>query len=110
MRLKPALGVIETCGMPAAIITADILEKAADVRVTGLENTDAGRISVIIQGQTGAVQAAIKMAIATLRNHSGVIVLGHHIIPCPDASTGVMSLLRRSLQGMADHSVEWLDD
>jgi microcompartment protein CcmL/EutN len=111
MESTQAIGVIETCGMPAAIVTADILGKGADVRVVGLENTDAGRISVIIRGRTGAVQAAISNAVKSLTHHPGATVLGHHIIPCPDASsdfTGLLSGQNRS--SFSGDSVEWLDD
>lgn len=111
MSINQAIGVIETCGMPAAIVTADILGKSAAVQVVGLENTDAGRISIIIRGDTGAVQTAIAAAITALQKHPGAIVLGHHIVPCPDSSADASGLLGGSYhQRISNDSVEWLDD
>ena len=110
MEEKQAIGVIETCGMPAAIVAADVLGKSAAVRVVGLENTDAGRISVIIRGYTGAVQAAISSATTALSNQPGATILGHHIIPCPDASTDESGLLSGFPRRFGDNAVEWLDD
>jgi microcompartment protein CcmL/EutN len=110
MKEKQAIGVIETCGMPAAIVAADILGKSAAVRVVGLENTDVGRISVIIRGGTGAVQAAISSATAALSSHPGATILGHHIIPCPDASNDQTGLLSGFQNRPIDDAVEWLDD
>ena len=108
--MNQAIGVIETCGMPAAIVTADILGKGADIQVVGLENTDAGRISVIIRGQTGAIHAAISAAMAALKYHPGTIVLGHHIIPCPDEAVDLNGGMGSERQSISSNSVEWLDD
>ena len=105
-----AIGVIETSGMPAALVTADLLGKAANVRVIGLENTNAGRISVLIQGHTGDVQAAIAVTIKTLKHHPGMTLLGHHVIPYPDGQVDVRQWLLGGRQTALQDSVEWLDD
>lgn len=108
--MKQAIGVIETCGMPGALVTADVMGKAADVRVVGLENTNAGRISVIIRGPTGAVQSAIAAATQALRDHPGISLLGHHILPCPDESVDMIGMGGRHRSIAASPEVEWLDD
>ena len=105
-----AIGVIETSGMPAALVTADLLGKAANVRVIGLENTNAGRISVLVQGHTGDVQAAITAAVETLKGHPGMTLLGHHMIPCPDGQVDMPAWLLGGRQTTLQDSVEWLDD
>ncbi len=105
-----AIGVIETSGMPAALVTADLLGKAANVRVIGLENTNAGRISVLIQGYTGDVQAAIAAVVKTLKRHPGIILLGHHVIPCPDGQVNLRQWHLGDRQTALPDSVEWLDD
>jgi microcompartment protein CcmL/EutN len=110
MQDQKAIGVIETCGMPAAIVAADLLEKGADVQVIGLENTDAGRISVLIRGETGAVKVAIQNALTILQTRSEMRILGYHVIPCPDRSTNLASLLAAQRRQVSDNSVEWLDD
>ena len=104
-----AIGVIETSGMPAAMVTADLLGKAANVHVIGLENTNAGRISVLIQGHTGDVQAAIATAVETLKHHPSMTLLGHHVIPCPDGQVNMRQWWGDRQTALQD-SVEWLDD
>ncbi|MGD1858700.1 MAG: BMC domain-containing protein [Leptolyngbyaceae cyanobacterium] len=103
-----AIGVIETRGMPNALIIADIMGKAADVEILGFENIDAGRISIIIRGVTGAVQAAI--AAATRQTIAASGLLGHHIVPCPDEAVDIMTLIGRSRHPLQPDRVEWLDD
>jgi len=107
--MKQAIGVVETCGMPSALVTADVMGKAADVRVVALENTNGGRISVIIRGPTGAVQTAIATATRAIQDHTGMSLLGHHILPCPDGAVDQIGMggLRSPLP---TDSVEWLDD
>jgi|GEM_PF-718791 len=107
--MKQAIGVVETCGMPGALVTADVMGKAADVQVVALENTHAGRISVIIRGPIGAVQAAIAAATQALQDHPGISLLGHHILPCPDESVDRIGLGGRR-PSLPTDSVEWLDD
>lgn len=108
--MQQAIGVIETCGMPGALVTADVMGKAANVQVVGLENTDAGRISVIIRGSTGAVQTAIAVATKALQTHPGMTLLGSHIVPCPDASVDNMGAHWPYRASSQQDSVEWLDD
>ncbi|RZM82479.1 BMC domain-containing protein [Leptolyngbya iicbica] len=108
--MQQAIGVVETCGMPGALVIADIMGKSANIRVVGLENTDSGRISVIIRGSTGALQAAIAAAQAAQTAHPSVSLLGHHIVPCPDNSVEPMGQPRPSRRFSQSNSVEWLDD
>ncbi len=108
--MQQAIGVVETCGMPGALVIADIMGKGANIQVVGLENTDAGRISVIIRGSTGAVQAAIAAAQAAQREHPGVLLIGHHIVPCPDDAVEPLGQLRSNRSFAQENSVEWLDD
>jgi len=55
-----AVGFIETVGMVAALEAADAAAKAANVRVLGYELTKGGgMVTVKMQGDVGAVQAAV---------------------------------------------------
>lgn len=108
--MQQAIGVIETCGMPGALVTADAMGKAANVQVVGLENTDAGRMSVIIRGSTGAVQTAIAVATQALQTHPGMTLLGSHVVPCPDGSVNSLGGHRPDRASDQSNSVEWLDD
>jgi carbon dioxide concentrating mechanism protein CcmK len=104
-----AIGVIETQGIPGALAIADALGKAAAVTVVRVENTEQGRVSVIIRGSTGAVQAAIAHTQASMATHPGVTLLGSHILPCPHGNVDVVLPVRPS-PGFAQSDISWLDD
>jgi carbon dioxide concentrating mechanism protein CcmK len=80
-----ALGMLETLGVPAAMEAADAMVKAARVTLVGYENTDFGRITVLIRGHVAEVQIAIAAGIASLQrvNSQEDLLLSHHIIPRP---------------------------
>ncbi|WP_411680783.1 BMC domain-containing protein [Clostridium thailandense] len=60
---REALGVIETVGMAAAIEAADSCVKSANVELIGYELTKgSGLVTIKIQGNVGAVKAAIEAA------------------------------------------------
>jgi microcompartment protein CcmL/EutN len=108
--MQQAIGVVETCGMPGALVIADMMGKGANIQVVGLENTDSGRISVIIRGSTGAVQAAIAAVQVAQTNKPDLVLIGHHIVPCPDSTVEPMGLPRSNRSFSQANSVEWLDD
>lgn len=59
-KLKTALGLIETIGLPAAIEAADMAVKSANVKLMGIELTKGGGMVVVkIIGDVGAVNAAV---------------------------------------------------
>jgi ethanolamine utilization protein EutM len=59
--LKLALGLIETVGMVAAIEAADAAVKSANVSLIGYELTKGGgMVTVKLQGDVGAVNAAVQ--------------------------------------------------
>lgn len=110
--MNRAIGIVETRGMPTALVAADVMNKTGDVELVGFENTDAGFISVIIKGTTGSVQVAIAAVPQALQQHPGATLLGHHILPCPDGAVDVAQWLKhqkRQPPRLAD-SPEWLDD
>ena len=54
-----ALGMVETRGLVAAIEAADAMVKAADVQLIHVEKRLGGRlVTVVVQGEVSAVQAA----------------------------------------------------
>ena len=53
-----ALGMIETRGLVPAIEAADAMTKAAEVRLIGREFVGGGYVTVLVRGETGAVNAA----------------------------------------------------
>lgn len=76
---KKSLGLIETIGLTAAIEAADIAVKAANVTLVGYELAKgSGMTTVKIEGDVGAVKAAISAA-STAAARVGKIVSAHVI-------------------------------
>lgn len=60
---KQSLGLIETVGLAAAVEAADAALKSANVRLVGYELTKGGgMVTVKLEGEVGAVNAAISAA------------------------------------------------
>lgn len=78
-----ALGMIEVLGIPTAIEVADAMCKAAQVTCTGFENTDVGRITVLIRGAVAEVQTAVVAGLSAIQQVNGGELLSFHIIARP---------------------------
>lgn len=81
--MSGSLGIIETRGLTAAIEAADAMLKAANVEIVGSEKIGSGLISVIVQGEVGAVKAATEVG-ADAASRVGELV-AVHVIPRPHA-------------------------
>jgi microcompartment protein CcmL/EutN len=79
---RPALGLIETEGLTGAIQATHAATRAGEVVIASAERTDAGRITVKIEGDWGAVQAAVEAG-ARAADQAGELV-SMHVIPRPD--------------------------
>lgn len=77
-----SLGLIETIGLTGAIAASDAMLKAANVKmVGGITRVGSGLITVMIQGEVGAVKAAVEageQAAGRLTEIKSV-----HVIPRP---------------------------
>lgn len=60
--MSKSIGMIETSGMIQATKAADAALKSANVRLVGYDNAGDGRITVVVEGNVAAVQAAIAAA------------------------------------------------
>lgn len=81
-----ALGIIETVGLASAIEAADTCVKSAHVELIGYEMTKGGGyITVKIEGDVGAVKAAIDAGCAAAARVNKVI--SFHVIPRPHQNT-----------------------
>lgn len=78
-----SLGLIETKGLVAAIEAADAMVKAANVQLLGKENIGAGYITVIVEGDVGAVKAAVDAGASAAKRVGEVVSV--HVIPRPHA-------------------------
>ena len=77
-----ALGMIETRGLVPAIEAADAMTKAAEVSLIAREFVGGGYVTVLVRGETGAVNAAVRAgADACERVGDGLVAA--HIIARP---------------------------
>jgi len=83
-----ALGMVETRGLIAAVEAADAMVKSARVTLLGMEKADAGLVTILIEGDTAAVQSAVDAGRAAAEK-VGEVVSGH-VIPRPAAEVRTM--------------------
>ncbi|MDX6522538.1 MAG: hypothetical protein QOI17_51 [Gaiellales bacterium] len=76
-----ALGMIETKGYVAALAAADAMVKAANVTIVAREQVGDGLVSVVIQGDVGAVKAATEAGAETASTVGEILSV--HVIPRP---------------------------
>ena len=78
-----AIGMIETKGYVAALAAADAMVKAANVTIVAREEVGDGLVSVVIQGDVGAVKAATESGAETASAVGDRVSV--HVIPRPHA-------------------------
>ncbi len=88
-----ALGLIETSGLVAAIEAADAASKAAAVVVASAELTDATYMTLRIEGELGAVQAAVEAGARAAEAIGEIVAV--HVIPNPDDGLEIITPLGR---------------
>ncbi|WNF38845.1 BMC domain-containing protein [Bacillaceae bacterium IKA-2] len=79
--MSKSIGIIETRGLTAAIEAADAMLKAANVEIVGSEKIGSGLVSVIVQGEVGAVKAATEVGAEAAARVGEVVAV--HVIPRP---------------------------
>jgi ethanolamine utilization protein EutM len=80
---QEALGMIETRGFVASVEAADAMVKAANVELVGKSQIGGGLMSVIVQGDVGAVKAATDAGAAAAERVGELVSV--HVIPRPHA-------------------------
>lgn len=83
--MTKAIGMIETRGFIGSVEAADAMVKAADVSLFRQEKIDGALVTVLVEGDVSAVQAAVergKEAAALVGE-----LVGAHVIPNPDQET-----------------------
>lgn len=79
--MQNAIGMIETRGLVGSIEAADAMVKAANVVLLGEERIGGGFVTVIIEGDVGAVKAAVDAGAAAAKRVGELISV--HVIPRP---------------------------
>lgn len=77
-----AMGFIETFGIVFVLEAADAMMKTADVELIGYENVASGYISVLVQGDVAACQAAVEAGVKVVEA-MGAEVHSSVVIPTP---------------------------
>jgi ethanolamine utilization protein EutM len=90
-----SLGLIETRGYIAAIEAADACVKAANVNIVGQRSIGGGLVTVIIQGDIGAVKAATDAGAGAASQVGEVVAV--HVIARPHEDTEKMLVESESL-------------
>jgi len=85
---RNALGLIETVGLTGAIEAADAAAKAAAVVLTKAEVTPGALVTIHIEGELGAVQAAVEAGVAACQKVGHL--LSYVVIPRPDDGLDVI--------------------
>lgn len=80
-RLIQAIGFIETVGLVPAIEAADVMCKAADVRLSGIEKTGSGLVTVKVRGDVSSVEASVSSGRAAAERLGHIMAV--HVIPRP---------------------------
>lgn len=93
--MNKALGLIETFGFVAAIEAADAAVKAANVVLLGYDSARAGKITIKVAGDVGAVQAAVAAGVAAASRVG--TVLASLVIPRPHEE--IDPLIRQTFHG-----------
>lgn len=76
-----AVGMIETRGLVAAIEAGDAMLKAAEVKLIGTEKIGSGLVTIIVEGDVGAVKAATESGVEAASRLGEVVAV--HVIPRP---------------------------
>ena len=79
-----AIGFIETRGLTAAIEAADNMLKSAEVELVGMEKIGSGLVTVIVQGDVGAVKAATEAGSMSAQALGELVAV--HVIPRPHSN------------------------
>ncbi|MHB1345900.1 MAG: BMC domain-containing protein [Candidatus Humimicrobiaceae bacterium] len=79
--MQNAIGMIETKGLVGSIEAADAMVKAANVTLLGKEQIGGGYVTVIIEGDVGAVKAATDAGAMAAKRVGELVSV--HVIPRP---------------------------
>ena len=89
-RMGIALGMIETRGLVPAIEAADAMCKAADVRFIGRQFVGGGYVTVLVRGETGAVNAAVRAGADACERVGDGLVAAHIIARVHNEVEGIL--------------------
>ena len=90
-------GFIETKGLVAAVEAADAMVKAANVKISSTERVGGGLVVVVIEGDVGAVKAAIDAGTAAAKKVGDLVSV--NVIARPQPEIDEMFANNKKAQG-----------
>ncbi|MBW3110257.1 BMC domain-containing protein [Bacillus sp. MCCB 382] len=93
--MSRSLGLIETRGLIGSIEAADAMLKSADVTLVKQEKVDAALVTVLVQGDVSAVQAAVDAGKEAAKRVGELV--SALVIPHPDEEIGNVLLKDKTL-------------
>jgi ethanolamine utilization protein EutM len=100
-----ALGMIETRGLVPAIEAADAMTKAADVRLVGRQFVGGGYVTVLVRGETGAVNAAVRAGADACERVGDGLVAAHIIARVHEEVESVLPQVPQGVGGGRDAEI-----
>jgi len=86
--MENAIGLIETRGFVGSLEAADAMVKAANVKLMGYIKVGGGLITVIVEGDVGAVKAAVDAGAAAAKRVGELLSV--LVIPRPHSEVDKM--------------------
>jgi len=96
-----AIGLVETRGLISAIEAADAMVKAANVSLVGKGSSGEGLVTIVVEGDVGAVKAATDAGAAAAHRIGELVSV--HVIPRPCGDVG---LILDYMRGLSERSPE----
>ncbi len=81
-----AIGMVQVKGYPSLLQVADAMVKTAQVVVVSCEQVGDAYWTVVIRGDVGEVNAAVKAGIDAVRHVDGGELVSHQIIARPNGN------------------------
>lgn len=78
-----AIGLIETKGLIASIESADVMLKAADVKLVSKTHVGGGLVTITVEGDVAAVKASVDAAVSAVERLGMDLLISNHVIPRP---------------------------
>lgn len=92
-----SLGMIETRGLLAAIESADVMLKAAEVTLVNRTLVGGGLVTIIVAGDVGAVKASVDAGISAVERLNRESLISSHVIPRPHGEIEGVFLINQQL-------------
>lgn len=83
-----SIGLIETKGLLAAIESADVMAKSANIKILEKIYVGGGLVSITICGDVGAVKSAVEAGASAVKRLGENLLVSNHVIARPHEELG----------------------